>query len=78
MTIKDLIELSSFPYDDIRIDVKGIDEFEAIYYYDGYNMSIPPELLAKNVCSYSVKAFTKQVSMCEINLVYGIFIQIDT
>lgn len=76
MTIKDLIELSYFPYDDIRIGVKGMDEFETLYYYDGYNMSIPPELLAKKVCSYAVKTFTRQHSMCEINLVYVLFIQI--
>ena len=76
MTIKDLIQLSYFPYDDIQIGVKGMDEFEALYYYDGYNMSIPPELLAKEVCSYAVKAFTNRPTMCEIYWGYVLFIQI--
>lgn len=77
MKVKDLINLSWFPYDEIRIGVKGLDEFYALYSYDGSDEDISPALLSKDVLSYAVKVFSKNITMCEISLLYVLFIQID-
>lgn len=76
MKIKDLLDLSFYPYDDICIGYNGLDDFKTIYHYDGYNLSIPDELKNTEVISYAVKVTTVQPSMCEINLHYILFIQI--
>ena len=76
MKIKDLLDLSFYPYDDIYIGFNGLDDFVTTYHYDGYNMSIPEELKNTEVISYAVKVGSTQPSMCEINLHYILFIQI--
>ena len=78
MKIKDLLDLSYYPYDDICIGYNGLDEFVTMYHYDGYNLTghVPDKFREKEVVSYAVKVETKQPSMCEINLTYTLYIQI--